>query len=66
MQLTAAGMTSNNHRWNVKAPCIQNTRVMQASIMFKLEARAHPFKLIQNFGMSYMLPMAVEPFSVNR
>lgn len=58
-------MTLDSQRWNIKAPCIQKTQVMQDSLTFKLDEWARPSKLIQNFGMLYMLLMAVEPFSVN-
>ena len=53
---TAAGTTSSSQWCKVKAPRIQNTRVMHDSKVFKLELWARPSRLTQNLGTLRMPP----------
>ena len=62
---TAFWMILMSHKWKFKAPCMQYVRVMYDSMIFRFEECMSPLGLIQNFGMSYTLFMAVELFSVN-
>ena len=55
---------SMSHQWKVKVPCMQYACVTYDSMIFRLEECMSPLRLIQNFGMSYTLFMAIELFSV--